>query len=159
MERGPWIIGGSIVLAAAIVAMALLVVLKDDPAEPERPGVASAILEGAEQRAQDRSAQSSLRNAIAAADVFFTDGDTYAGWGPEVAGQIEPYLAWSSDAPTAVDVVSINLANAEQVVMSTLSASGQPFCIAKNVAPGGGQYLGTVDAVGATSATACAGGW
>ena len=35
---------------------------------------------GARQRAQDRAAQSDLRNAIAAAKTFYTDGDTYTGF-------------------------------------------------------------------------------
>ena len=35
---------------------------------------------GARQRAQDRAAQSDLRNAIAAAKKFYTDGDTYTGF-------------------------------------------------------------------------------
>ena len=35
---------------------------------------------GARQRAQDRAAQSNLRNGIAAAKTFFTDNDAYTGF-------------------------------------------------------------------------------
>ncbi len=46
---------------------------------------------GARQRAQDRAAQSDLRNGIAAAKTFFTDGDTYTGFAAAgIAEGIEP---------------------------------------------------------------------
>ncbi len=35
---------------------------------------------GARARAQDRAAQSDLRNGLAAAKTFFTDDDTYTGF-------------------------------------------------------------------------------
>src|SRR6059036_81819 len=52
---------------------------------------------GARERAQNRAAQSSLRNGIAAAKTFFTDDDSYTGFdGGTPAGSaaeaIEPSL-------------------------------------------------------------------
>ena len=103
---------------------------------------------GARKRAQDRGAQSDLRNAFASAKTFFTDGDTYllfdAGCGAAVdscttANAIEPSLKWddgtASTAGTAA-VVGITLANATQVVMQEHSASGADFCIADDVTTG-----------------------
>ena len=49
---------------------------------------------GARQRAQDRAAQSDLRNGIAAAKTYFTDGDTYTGFDAPHAEGIEPSLTW-----------------------------------------------------------------
>jgi type IV pilus assembly protein PilA len=66
---------------------------------------------GARKRAQDRAAQSSLRNAIAAARVCFTDNDTY---GPVAApacddaalNAIEPSLTFQGGASTTPKQVS-----------------------------------------------------
>src|SRR5215510_12205161 len=64
---------------------------------------------GARQRAQDRAAQSDLRNAIAAAKVFFTDGDVYTGFDETVAEAIEPSLTWEdTDAAAIEGTVTIN---------------------------------------------------
>ena len=52
---------------------------------------------GARVRAQDRAAQSNLRNGIAAAKTFFTDGDTYTGFDSSGGTAIEPSAARGSD--------------------------------------------------------------
>src|SRR5213592_4409913 len=52
---------------------------------------------GARSRAQDKAALSDLRNGIAAAKTWFTDGDTYTGF--EVvanATAVEPSLNWAA---------------------------------------------------------------
>jgi type IV pilus assembly protein PilA len=91
---------------------------------------------GARQRAQDRAAQSDLRNAIAAAKTYFTDGDTYenfTGAGDAgVANDIEPSLTWD-DAVTAdlaevhIDVTGVG--SAAVVLLQTESASGNSYCL------------------------------
>jgi len=114
---------------------------------------------GARARAQDRAAQSDLRNAVAAAKTFFTDGDTYAGFNAAgVAAGIEPSLTWvdGTAAATAAVVgsVTIDVASATTVTMSEGSASGKFFCISDNTTTGTKE--GNVDAkVG----TACTGTW
>src|SRR5918995_1335350 len=56
---------------------------------------------GARTRAQNRAAQSNLRNGLAAAKVFFTDNDTFTGF-TETAGETaEPSLTWEDTAPAA----------------------------------------------------------
>ena len=40
---------------------------------------------GARERAQDKAAQSNLRNGIAAAKTYFTDSETYAGFNEATA--------------------------------------------------------------------------
>jgi type IV pilus assembly protein PilA len=84
---------------------------------------------GARQRAQDRAAQSNLRNGIAAAKTHFTDGNTYVGFDVTVAGGIEPSLTWDTAGAT-VNTVGIMLVNASDIVLQALSASGTTFCLA-----------------------------
>ena len=111
---------------------------------------------GARKRAQDKAAQSNLRNAIAAAKTYYTDGETYLNFNEAAGLAIEPSLTWEeTDGASAVDRVTINTANATTVEMSTKSSSGAFFCIL-DVSTGPGTTLGNVDATGAT---ACAGGW
>ena len=61
---------------------------------------------GARKRAQDRAAQSSLRNGIAAARVCFTDNDTYTGCTDAVLNGIEPSLTFQAVASTLPKEVS-----------------------------------------------------
>jgi type IV pilus assembly protein PilA len=96
---------------------------------------------GARQRAQDRAAQSDLRNGMAAAKVFFTDDDTYVGFTNVVAETIEPSLIWTvAGTPTAGQTV-IQVVTADTVLLTALSASGTFFCIADNSAAAGGTFF------------------
>ena len=109
---------------------------------------------GARHRAQDRAAQSDLRNAIAAAKTYFTNGDTYVGFNPAAAAAVEPSLTWQGNAAAAVvGTTYIDVATATEVTMSELSASGTVFCLDDNTNTG--TTKGNVDAHGA----ACAGSW
>ena len=112
---------------------------------------------GARQRAQDRAAQSDLRNAIAAAKTYFTDGDVYTGFDASgEAAAIEPSLSWVTTSAAATQgEVTINQATDTVVEMSTLSASGQVFCILDDTSGAPGTTFGNVDG----DAVACAGGW
>ena len=51
---------------------------------------------GARKRAQDRAAQSTLRNAIAAAKTCFTDNDTYTGCDDAALNGVEPSLTFQA---------------------------------------------------------------
>ena len=61
---------------------------------------------GARKRAQDRAAQSSLRNGIAAAKTCFTDNDTYTGCNDAALNGVEPSLTFQAAASTAPKEVS-----------------------------------------------------
>jgi type IV pilus assembly protein PilA len=113
---------------------------------------------GARQRAQDRAAQSNLRNALAAAKTFFTDDDTYTGFNlGTAAADIEPSLTWVLvDGAAANGTVTLNTAAGPVVEMSTESASTQDFCIKDDTSGAPGTIFGNVDATGAV---VCAGGW
>jgi type IV pilus assembly protein PilA len=119
---------------------------------------------GARQRAQDKAAESNLRNGIAAAKTFYTDGDTYTGFAAAggVAAGIEPSLTWADGGAPTVGTVSIFVpagANQQQIALVTQSASGTNFCMAESEVVGGGQSLGRSDKAtyGTTYAT-CSGG-
>jgi type IV pilus assembly protein PilA len=107
---------------------------------------------GARRRAQDRAAQSDLRNALAAAKVFFTDDDTYTGFTAAEGEEIEPSLDWTTGVGD--DAVLITLANGGEVVLQADSESGDVFCIADSSVAGG---QGTVRGTGAAATyAACA---
>ena len=116
---------------------------------------------GARTRAQDKAAESLLRNGIAAAKTYFTDSDSYVGFDapgpPSAASLIEASIAWDPTAgPATQGVISIHVDSATELVLDTLSGSGTAFCIAEQEIPTQGQSLGKADA--ATFA-ACTGGW
>jgi type IV pilus assembly protein PilA len=111
---------------------------------------------GARKRAADRAAQSNLRNGMTAAKIFFTDSSTYTGFNVGTNAQdVEPGLNWvTANGPATISTVTIDLATGGEVVMSTVSASGVPFCIAGDTGVGG-VHFGRIDAVGAASSADC----
>jgi type IV pilus assembly protein PilA len=115
---------------------------------------------GARTRAQDRAAESNLRNAIAAADTFYTDGDTSTGFTALEGAAIEPSLTWAvavnvGDVAT-VGTVYITVEDTNTVILNAKSSSGTSFCLAKKNATGGGQAQGPVASV---TFALCTGGW
>ena len=119
---------------------------------------------GARQRAQDRAAQSSLRNALAAAKTAFTDTDDYTT--ATVAGLtgIEPSLTFQAAASTGPNVVSMtdggyttNTAN-DSWAAAALSDSGACFGINDvSTDPGAGTFYGTPGACTGVGAQGVAG--
>jgi type IV pilus assembly protein PilA len=110
---------------------------------------------GARKRAQDKAAESNLRNAIAAAKTFFTDQDVYTGFNAAAGATIEPSLTWNNNAPPSlVNQVSVRDVTATHLVLATQSASTTFFCIADDSSTG--TSYGKVDAA---TAAACTGGW
>jgi type IV pilus assembly protein PilA len=112
---------------------------------------------GARSRAQDRAAQSDLRNGIAAAKVYFTDNDTYVGWTAVLAEAIEPSLTWAAAATTTQGTVALSGLSASEILLQNQSASGVSFCLADTAT---GIVYGK-NAAGADFANvaACTGGW
>ena len=102
---------------------------------------------GLRRRAQDRAAQSDLRNAMTAAKAFYTDDETYTGFNIAQGELIEPSLNW--DTPGDPDYVSIEAATADQqAVFQRTSASGTVFCIADSTVAVGAVQAGTVGRTG-----------
>ena len=84
---------------------------------------------GARERAQNRAAQSDLRNGLAAAKTFFTDNETYTGFDSSAAEGIEPSLTWADAVTTTQGVVAVNSATSPLILLQTQSASGDAYCV------------------------------
>jgi type IV pilus assembly protein PilA len=85
---------------------------------------------GARQRAQDRAAQSNLRNALTAEKTYYTDNQAYyATAGAAALKAIEPSLTFDAAADTAPIQGSVGYAllAGGEIVLSTKSASGTCF--------------------------------
>jgi type IV pilus assembly protein PilA len=97
---------------------------------------------GARNRANDKAAQSSLRNGIAAAKTCFTDADTYTGCNAAKLLTIETSLTFSDDAsvlalgPTNVSAVVGGAPAGTQWQAAAMSKSGTCFQIQDNIATG-----------------------
>ena len=120
---------------------------------------------GARNRAQDRAAQSDLRNALTAAKVYYVDNEDYGSSSDDATFEtdlesIEPSLDFEVVASTSTAVVGF--VRGDQVVLfARESGSGTFFCIADDVSAGGGTTydsgaaLADVD----TNAECTAGSW
>ena len=117
---------------------------------------------GARERAQDRAAQSDLRNALTAEKVYFVDAEAYTADATSL-GNIEPSLTFVAIASADTDNVGVLVGdNASgsannDVVLAKESASGTFFCV-RDVANGtnAGTYYGEGTAITAVDeATEC----
>ncbi len=95
---------------------------------------------GARNRANDRSAQSNLRNALTAEKTIYTDNEVYTATdaaGITALSAVEPSLTWvgvaSSYANRNVSAVS---AAPQSVVLATQSATGTCWFVADIATPG-----------------------
>jgi type IV pilus assembly protein PilA len=110
---------------------------------------------GARQRAQNRAAQSSLRNALTAAKTIYTDTQSYASVDQAKLAASEPSLTFaanSSTDSTGQNNVAFKAVDASTFVAAVLSASGTCFYIKDSVAGGS-----TGTSYGKGAAAACAG--
>lgn len=101
---------------------------------------------GLQRRAQDRGAQSSLRDAFTAARAFQTDEDSYAGFDALEGEEIEHTLDWADGAANAHRQVNIEAVTATEVTLTTLSSSGQIFCMGDSSTAATGAVRGIGDA-------------
>jgi len=92
---------------------------------------------GLRRRAQDRAAQSNLRNALTAAKAYFTDDEVYTGFsGPAEGEETEPSLTWADGDAVALNTVNVAGVTADagvvpqEIMLQTLSQSATSFCIA-----------------------------
>ena len=93
---------------------------------------------GARDRANDRSAQSNLRNALTAEKTLYTDNQIYTA--TDAAGitaltAIEPSLTWVAPAAAYPTRNVAATATASTVVLADQSATGTCFYIADIVTP------------------------
>ncbi|HKP99477.1 MAG TPA: prepilin-type N-terminal cleavage/methylation domain-containing protein [Actinomycetes bacterium] len=113
---------------------------------------------GARSRAQDRAAQSNLRNALTAEKVYYTDRQAYTVDTTALAG-IEPSLTWTANAAVATSggvhvakATSTGGATDDTVLLGAKSASGTCFYIKDQATKGTSTTPGTFYAKNATCA-------
>ncbi len=92
---------------------------------------------GARTRAQNRAAQSDLRNALVAAKTMYTDASSYTNATAGATGltSVEPSLTYVAGAPTGTNV-GITVVSTTQWAAARLSASGFCFYISDDTATG-----------------------
>ncbi len=107
---------------------------------------------GARARAQNRAAQSGLRNGIAAAKTLYTDNDNYSTASQVNLEATEPSLTFPATASTGPTVVSWavgNVTGTDQQVFGAAALSDSGNCY----------YIKTVEASGGTGAGNTPGTW
>ena len=108
---------------------------------------------GARQRAQDRAAQSNLRNALTAEKVIYTDGEIFSA---DVAAagaleSVEPSLTWQAAVSADPNQIYVRIGNvavpavaANVTCLESQSAAGTTFVIGEiAVGTNAGTYFGT----------------
>jgi type IV pilus assembly protein PilA len=97
---------------------------------------------GARQRAQDRAAQSNVRNAFTAEKTFYTDGQAYTETVADLTA-IEPSLTYIQTAASLAasgNLIYVNVSttttNNDTVVLGAQSGSGKCFWLKDNTATG-----------------------
>jgi type IV pilus assembly protein PilA len=109
---------------------------------------------GARQKAQDRAAQSNLRNALTAAKTAYVDSQNYSSdVSNGVYSSIEPSLTFVSGASTSQGQISTNAPATDTIVLSAKSASGKCFYIKDDTGATGTTQAGTFYAK--QTATSC----
>jgi type IV pilus assembly protein PilA len=92
---------------------------------------------GARERAQDRAAQSNLRNGLSAAKVYYVDTEEYTGAtaGTDDLNEIEPSLTWVENSVAAagdageVHATAFEAGDLQGVCLTAVSPSGTFFAI------------------------------
>jgi type IV pilus assembly protein PilA len=110
---------------------------------------------GARERAQNRAAQSSLRNALVAAKTLFTDVSDYSTATPTGLATVEPSLDYVGAAvdSTSNTTVSVQVSGADLIWSgAALSESGTCYWISDNSGS-----AGTGTKYGTGTATTCGG--
>jgi len=121
---------------------------------------------GARERAQNRAAQSSLRNALVAAKTAYTDDGDYSGATSADLPAIEPSLSYvaAGTASTGPNEVSVGVTDSGTSVAAiwsgaSLSDSGDCFWITDNATGPGTRYGTGAACTGTAAAAAAAGAW
>jgi type IV pilus assembly protein PilA len=114
---------------------------------------------GARQKAQDRAAQSDLRNALTAVKTAYVDSQSYAS--DQTSGawaSVEPSLAFTSGASTSDGQISTSTPQADTVILANYSASGKCWFIKDVTGANGSDAAGTFYASAPASGASCSAG-
>jgi type IV pilus assembly protein PilA len=92
---------------------------------------------GARSTAEDRAAQSNLRNALTAEKTYYVDNEAYTDNTSSNLTNIEPSLTYGgAAAPTASGTVYVESASATDLYIAAKSASGKCFWIHDSTSTG-----------------------
>ena len=94
---------------------------------------------GARQRAQDKAAQSSLRNGLTAAKTIYTDSEDYGTASNTALQGVEPSLTFVTPSTGPKEVAVSSTAN-NLIVMAAMSKSGKCFYIRDNTQGPGTEF-------------------
>jgi hypothetical protein len=110
--------------------------------------------------AQAKATQSTLRNTLVAAKVFFTDAGNFTAASPEALQEIEPSIVFVRlGAPSVVpDTVSVAFTRS-QFGAAALSKNGTCYWIAENLAVSGTHYGQGEPCTGMNAMTAASSRW
>ena len=116
---------------------------------------------GARSRAQDRAAQSGLRNALSAAKTLYTDNDSYSTVTTTAMASAEASLTYQTTASTEPSQISMST-TATQFTAAAMSKSGTCFWV-RDIS-GVTTYAkqasgGALACTGSAAATFTANGW
>ncbi|MGZ4689348.1 MAG: type II secretion system protein [Acidimicrobiia bacterium] len=105
---------------------------------------------GARQRAQDKAAQSSLRNALTAAKTIYTDQEDYTATVPSATNtalaDTEPSLTFQTAASNGPKVVAVAAPSTSIIVLGAESKSGKCFFMTDNTQGPGTRFATTTAA-------------
>jgi type IV pilus assembly protein PilA len=111
---------------------------------------------GARQKAQDRAAQSDLRNALTTVKTAYVDSQSYlTDYGDGAWASIEPSLDWVSGASTSSGQISTYSTVDDTVILANYSASGKCWYLKDVTGADGGDNAGTFYGTGAAHSGAC----
>jgi type IV pilus assembly protein PilA len=119
---------------------------------------------GARSRAQDKAAQSSLRNGLVSAKTVFTDQASYTPFNTTSAAAAEPSLTWTSTiaslaGTTGGKTVAIVQSSTSNLLLVALSDSGTYFGMADQGTGPGTTFCKSATVPTWTTAAGCTGGW
>jgi type IV pilus assembly protein PilA len=93
---------------------------------------------GARSKAQDRAAQSNLRNALTAEKTFYVDNQAYTDNTSSALTNIEPSLTYAGGgaAPSVVGTIYVEAFSATSLTLAAKSASGACFWLQDSTTTG-----------------------
>ena len=110
---------------------------------------------GARERANDRAAQSSLRNAVTAAKTIYTDTQNYTTASDGALSAVEPSLTFAPAATASTTFKTVSVTGSTTAwAGAAMSKSGKCFYIVDSAAAGGGTKYGSTDTAASCTGTA-----
>jgi type IV pilus assembly protein PilA len=119
-------------------------------------GIAIPTFLGARQKAQDRAAQSALRNALTTVRTAYVDSQSYSADEADGAwASIEPSLDWVSGPSTTSGRISTDAIATDTVILANYSASGRCWYMKDSTGATGTDNAGTYYATGSAVGGQC----